>query len=113
MLLYILFKIKERFYQFVKYPQFSLMTKAGGDTNETGKTNLFVKGRWNHSVALLFLSSLDHMQTTGPCVSDHDLSKLVALSPLFKTLQEIQQSLQNLSTDETRQHCHNGTNKTV
>ncbi|XP_023817540.1 zonadhesin-like isoform X2 [Oryzias latipes] len=66
------------------FTQFSLMTKAGGDTNET-----------------------DHMQTTGPCVSDHDLSKLVALSPLFKTLQEIQQSLQNLSTDETRQHCHN------
>uniref|UniRef100_A0A3Q3IVN5 Uncharacterized protein n=1 Tax=Monopterus albus TaxID=43700 RepID=A0A3Q3IVN5_MONAL len=31
-----------------------------------------------------------------PCLSDYDLSKLVSISPLFKTLQEIHQSLQIL-----------------
>uniref|UniRef100_UPI0037E8190E uncharacterized protein n=1 Tax=Semicossyphus pulcher TaxID=241346 RepID=UPI0037E8190E len=48
-----------------------------------------------------------HLQSTAPFLSDHDLSKLVSISPLFKTLQEIQQSLQNLSTAESNQHLHN------
>ncbi|XP_033971175.1 uncharacterized protein LOC117470490 [Trematomus bernacchii] len=43
----------------------------------------------------------------APCLSDHDLSKLVSISPLFKTLQEIQQSLQNLTTTGSDQHLHN------
>ncbi|XP_069546468.1 uncharacterized protein [Brachyistius frenatus] len=42
-----------------------------------------------------------HALSTAPCLSDHDLAKLVSISPLFKALQEIQQSLQNLSTDES------------
>ncbi|XP_063762752.1 SCO-spondin isoform X2 [Eleginops maclovinus] len=48
-----------------------------------------------------------HLQSTAPCLSDHDLSKLVSISPLFKTLQEIQQSLQNLTTAGSSQHLHN------
>lgn len=35
--------------------------------------------------------------STAPCVSDEDLAKLVVLTPLTKTLQDIQQSLQELS----------------
>ncbi|XP_059188148.1 uncharacterized protein LOC131970744 [Centropristis striata] len=50
-----------------------------------------------------------HLQSTAPCLSDHDLSKLVSISPLFKTLQEIQQSLQSLTTAESNQLLHNGT----
>ncbi|MED6257606.1 hypothetical protein ATANTOWER_027986, partial [Ataeniobius toweri] len=46
----------------------------------------------------------DCAQTTAPYLSDDDLSKLVTISPLFKTLQEIQQSLQQLTTDESHQH---------
>ncbi|XP_029302540.1 uncharacterized protein LOC115017936 [Cottoperca gobio] len=48
-----------------------------------------------------------HLQSTAPCLSEHDLSKLVSISPLFKTLQEIQQSLQNLNTAESNQLLHN------
>ncbi|XP_047449314.1 uncharacterized protein LOC125013066 [Mugil cephalus] len=48
-----------------------------------------------------------HARSTAPCLSDHDLSKLVSVSPLFKTLQEIQHSLQNLAKDESNQHPHN------
>ncbi|XP_067364271.1 uncharacterized protein si:ch211-286b4.4 [Channa argus] len=47
-----------------------------------------------------------HIQTAAPCLSDHDLSKLVTISPLFKTLQDIQQALQNLTTTEPSQHLH-------
>ncbi|XP_040902513.1 uncharacterized protein LOC121187372 [Toxotes jaculatrix] len=54
-----------------------------------------------------------HLQITAPCLSDHDLSKLVSISPLFKTLQEIQQSLQNLTTAECGQHLHNATENSV
>ncbi|KAI4815467.1 hypothetical protein KUCAC02_005611 [Chaenocephalus aceratus] len=43
----------------------------------------------------------------APCLSDHDLSKLVSISPLFKTLQEIQRSLHNLTTTGSDQHLHN------
>ncbi|KAK5904685.1 hypothetical protein CesoFtcFv8_006221 [Champsocephalus esox] len=43
----------------------------------------------------------------APCLSDHDLSKLVSISPLCKTLQEIQQSLHNLTTTGSDQHLHN------
>ncbi|XP_034166757.2 uncharacterized protein si:ch211-286b4.4 [Pangasianodon hypophthalmus] len=35
--------------------------------------------------------------STAPCVSEEDLVKLVALTPLTRTLQDIQQSLQELS----------------
>ncbi|XP_042269345.1 uncharacterized protein LOC121898387 isoform X2 [Thunnus maccoyii] len=38
-----------------------------------------------------------HLQSTAPCLSDYDLSKLVSISPLFRTLQEIQLSLHNLT----------------
>ncbi|XP_026169217.1 uncharacterized protein LOC113134191 [Mastacembelus armatus] len=44
---------------------------------------------------------------TPACLSDHDLSKLVTISPLFKTLQEIHESLLNLTTAESSQHLHN------
>ncbi|CAL8373176.1 unnamed protein product [Gadus morhua 'NCC'] len=37
-------------------------------------------------------------QDSGHSLSDHDLSKLVAITPLSRTLQEIQQSLQNLTS---------------
>ncbi|KAM6987470.1 uncharacterized protein LKV04_010315 [Tautogolabrus adspersus] len=46
------------------------------------------------------------LQSTAPCLSDHDLSKLVSISPLFRTLQEIQQSLHNLTTAEANQNEH-------
>ncbi|KAM6933259.1 uncharacterized protein FYW49_001626 [Xenentodon cancila] len=49
----------------------------------------------------------DHEQHMAPCVSDHDLSKLVMMSPLYKTLQELQQSLQNLTTEKPHQDLHN------
>ncbi|KAA8594284.1 hypothetical protein FQN60_005118, partial [Etheostoma spectabile] len=49
------------------------------------------------------------LQSTAPCLSDHDLSKLVSISPLFKTLQEIQQSLHNLSIAEPNHHLHSET----
>ncbi|XP_070685492.1 uncharacterized protein [Pempheris klunzingeri] len=48
-----------------------------------------------------------HLQSTAPCVSDHDLSKLVGISPLFRTLQEIQQSLQDLTSVDSNQRLHN------
>lgn len=35
--------------------------------------------------------------STVPCVSEEDLAKLMALTPLTRTLQDIQQSLQELS----------------
>ncbi|XP_019743138.1 zonadhesin [Hippocampus comes] len=38
-----------------------------------------------------------HLPKPAPCLNDVDLSKLVSISPLYKTLQEIQQSLQNLN----------------
>ncbi|XP_067102747.1 uncharacterized protein si:ch211-286b4.4 [Osmerus mordax] len=41
-----------------------------------------------------------HLQSTALCLSDQDLSKLVAVSPLSRTLQEIQHSLQNLTSAE-------------
>ncbi|XP_038155551.1 uncharacterized protein LOC119792815 [Cyprinodon tularosa] len=50
----------------------------------------------------------DCEQTTAPCLSDDDLSKLVTISPLFKTLQDIQQSLQQLTKDESHQNLCNG-----
>ncbi|XP_074536526.1 uncharacterized protein LOC141798463 [Halichoeres trimaculatus] len=46
------------------------------------------------------------LQSTAPCLSDHDLCKMVSISPLFKTLQEIQQSLQTLTATEPPQHLH-------
>ncbi|XP_030600885.1 uncharacterized protein LOC115790973 [Archocentrus centrarchus] len=49
----------------------------------------------------------DHVQSSAPSLSDHDLSKLVTISPLFKTLQEIQNSLQNLTINESKQHFNN------
>ncbi|KAI4904543.1 hypothetical protein NFI96_029611 [Prochilodus magdalenae] len=39
--------------------------------------------------------------STAPCVSEEDLARLVALTPLTKTLQDIQQSLQALSDRPT------------
>nr|XP_020509773.2 uncharacterized protein LOC109999162 [Labrus bergylta] len=46
------------------------------------------------------------LQSTAPCLSDHDLSKLVSISPLFRTLQEIQQSLHDLTNTEANQNDH-------
>lgn len=40
---------------------------------------------------------------TAPCVSEEDLAKLVALTPLTRTLQDIQQSLQELKHKSTAQ----------
>lgn len=57
----------------------------------------------------LILSSSAHLQSTAPCLSDNDLSKLVCISPLYKTLQEILHSLQSIATVEPSQHLHNGT----
>ncbi|XP_054884304.1 uncharacterized protein si:ch211-286b4.4 [Poeciliopsis prolifica] len=48
-------------------------------------------------------------QTAAPCFSEDNLSKLVTVSPLFKTLQEIQQSLQQLTADESHKHSHEET----
>ncbi|CAF97492.1 unnamed protein product [Tetraodon nigroviridis] len=48
--------------------------------------------------------SQDHLQSTAPCINDHELSDLLSISPLFKTLQEIQSHLQDFSS----QHLHNG-----
>lgn len=53
------------------------------------------------------------VQHPAPCISDHDLSKLVSISPLFTTLQEIQQNLQDLTTAESSHHLHNGTDAWV
>ncbi|KAF7667132.1 hypothetical protein LDENG_00078000 [Lucifuga dentata] len=50
---------------------------------------------------------------SAPCLSDHDLSKLVGISPLFRTLQEIQQSLQNLTTAEPGPHLSNVTEHSI
>ncbi|XP_061829274.1 uncharacterized protein [Nerophis lumbriciformis] len=49
-----------------------------------------------------------HLHSTGPCLSDVDLSKLVCLTPLYKTLQDIQQSLQNFPPDHPVQPLPNG-----
>ncbi|XP_061917834.1 uncharacterized protein si:ch211-286b4.4 [Entelurus aequoreus] len=49
-----------------------------------------------------------HSHSTGPCLSDVDLSKLVCLTPLYKTLQDIQQSLQNFPPDHPVQPLLNG-----
>ncbi|KAK2847209.1 hypothetical protein Q5P01_010208 [Channa striata] len=54
-----------------------------------------------------------HLQSAAPCLSDHDLSKLVTISPLFKTLHDIQQSLQNLTAAEPSQHLHNAMEHSV
>lgn len=56
----------------------------------------------------MILSFPVHLQSTAPCLSDQDLSRLVSMSPLFKTLQEIQKSLQDLTTADSNQHLHNG-----
>lgn len=55
------------------------------------------------------LCFLDNAQSTEAYLSDYDLSKLVTMSPLFKTLQDIQQSLQNLTKVEPHQHLHTST----
>ncbi|XP_024910932.1 uncharacterized protein LOC112486961 [Cynoglossus semilaevis] len=54
----------------------------------------------------MILCAEDHLQNNAPSLSDHDLSKLITISPLFKTLQDIQQSLQTLSTARSTQHVH-------
>ncbi|XP_030007196.1 uncharacterized protein LOC115431086 [Sphaeramia orbicularis] len=54
-----------------------------------------------------------HLPSTAPCLSDHDLSKLVSITPLFKILQEIQQSLQNLNTTESCLHNSTETQQTT
>lgn len=50
-----------------------------------------------------------YLGRAAPSPSDHDLSKLAAVSPLFKTLQEIKQSLQDLNVAESYQQPHRGT----
>ncbi|KAJ7990481.1 hypothetical protein DPEC_G00300770 [Dallia pectoralis] len=40
------------------------------------------------------------LQCTAPCLSDLDLSKLVAMTPLSRTLLQIQESLQNLTSSD-------------
>ncbi|XP_036928145.1 uncharacterized protein LOC119004899 isoform X4 [Acanthopagrus latus] len=99
------------------YTQFSSlnMTKAEALPHEPGKEYIRVKvccisksiGMLYHHSEMILSSPVHlHVQSTAPCLSDHDLSKLVSISPLFKTLQEIQQSLQDLSTAELNQHLH-------
>ncbi|XP_072557730.1 uncharacterized protein [Paramormyrops kingsleyae] len=41
-----------------------------------------------------------NLTCTAPCLSENDLSRFVALTPLSRTLQEIQESLQNLPRPE-------------
>ncbi|KAF7218945.1 putative LOC107380621-like protein [Nothobranchius furzeri] len=52
------------------------------------------------------MNKAEAISSETACFSDYDLSKLVIVSPLFKTLQEIQQALQNLTKDELQQHLH-------
>nr|XP_054598666.1 uncharacterized protein si:ch211-286b4.4 [Nothobranchius furzeri] len=54
----------------------------------------------------LTMNKAEAISSETACFSDYDLSKLVIVSPLFKTLQEIQQALQNLTKDELQQHLH-------
>ncbi|XP_029700281.1 zonadhesin [Takifugu rubripes] len=49
----------------------------------------------------------DHLQGAAPCISDPDLFKLVSISPLFKTLQEICQRLHYSTNSGSSQHLHN------
>ncbi|XP_072319176.1 uncharacterized protein [Eucyclogobius newberryi] len=46
------------------------------------------------------LAKEEFLSEPVPCLSDHNLSKLVSISPLFQTLQDIQQSLHNLTVGE-------------
>lgn len=57
----------------------------------------------------MILSFAVYLGLADPSLSDHDLSKLVTVSPLFKTLQEIKQSLQDLNVAESYQQPHQGT----
>lgn len=57
----------------------------------------------------MILSFAVYLGLADPSLSDHDLSKPVTVSPLFKTLQEIKQSLQDLSVAESYQQPHQGT----
>lgn len=57
----------------------------------------------------MILSFAVYLGLADPSLSDHDLSKLVTVSPLFKTLQEIKQSLQDLDVAESYQQPHQGT----
>lgn len=54
------------------------------------------------------MSSADHLLGEVPCISDNDLFKLVSISPLFKTLQEIRQCLHYSTNSGSSQHLHNG-----
>lgn len=101
-------------------PQYSSlnMNKAEALPHEPGKEHIHTKvccisksnGMLYHHSEMILSSPVHlHVQSTAPCLSDHDLSKLVSISPLFKTLQEIQQSLQDLSTAELNQHLRSGT----
>lgn len=56
----------------------------------------------------MILSFAVYLGRADPSLSDHDLSKPVTISPLFKTLQEIKQSLQDLSVAESYQQPHRG-----
>lgn len=87
------------------------MTKAEALPHDPGKVQIYTKVCCIHvkHPSEMILSSPVHLQSTAPCLSDHDLSKLVSISPLFKTLQEIQQCLHDLTTAESYQHLHNGT----
>lgn len=99
-------------------PQFSSvnMTKAEALPHEPGKEYVYLKiyciskiiGILYCHTSEMSLSSPAHLQSTAPCLSDQDLSKLVSISPLFKTLQEIQQCLQDLTAPGSYQHLHNG-----
>lgn len=54
------------------------------------------------------ISCADHFQSAAPCISDHDLSELVSISPLFKTLQEIRRCLQDSAAAASPQNLGNG-----
>ncbi|XP_055369802.1 uncharacterized protein si:ch211-286b4.4 [Betta splendens] len=61
----------------------------------------------NMSKVEVHLQEPVHRRSTGPGVSDQDVSTLITMSPLFKTLQDIQQALQSLTTAGPGQHLHN------
>uniref|UniRef100_A0AAV2J1Z8 Sodium channel regulatory subunit beta-3 n=1 Tax=Knipowitschia caucasica TaxID=637954 RepID=A0AAV2J1Z8_KNICA len=56
----------------------------------------------NNGFTQFSLGHLTKDESPITCLSDHDLSKLVSITPLFQTLQDIQQSLHNL----TAAGCH-------
>lgn len=89
------------------------MTKAEVLPHDPGKEHIYTKATFPRAAGCfvaacgVIRSCAVHLQSAAPCLSDSDPSTLVSVSPLYKTLQEIQQSLKNLTTAESH-HLHNG-----